>query len=68
MHLSFDDENYILLLAEVLSPSSFINGEVFVAGNSNFYDISYTKLTVAATKEFIVSGMRVTKSYLFNIY
>lgn len=66
MDLTFDDKNYILMLAEVMSPSLFEENHVFIydavitPGKSNqFYDISYTKVAAAATKEFLVAGMRV---------
>lgn len=66
INISFDDKNVILMLAEVMNPDLFEKNHVFVndillCGDSQnkFYDISYTKLAAAATKEFLIAGKLV---------
>ena len=66
-NLSFDDKNFILMLAEIMKPSLFDEKHVFIydsdlcGGSQNtFYDITYSKVAAAATREFIIAGKLVT--------
>lgn len=65
--LTLDDKNYILMIAEVMKPSLFEEHKIFIddyslvqSGHRNsFYDISYKKVALAATKDFVIAGKRV---------
>ena len=63
---SFDHENAILCFATLLNPTIFIENNIMIhepslCGNSSnkFYEISDTRTTIAATREFVIGGRRV---------